>query len=74
MMRGMKRRLFTTVLWFYASWYAGAVIAHFAGVNPILGPILGMAAASLIAIDPRGIVWSARRSSGAPAQAQHEPV
>ncbi len=70
----MVKRIAAAMLWFYVAWYTGAVVADLLGVSPILGPILGMAAATLIAIDPRNIVWSARRSSGAPAPAQHEPV
>jgi len=58
----MKKRVLATFLWFFAGWYAGAVIAFALGVSPILGPILGVAAAGLIAGDPRGIIWSNRSS------------
>ena len=54
----MKKRALAAVLWFYAIWYAGAMIAQFAGLSPALGPILGTAAAALIAGDPRGIIWT----------------
>ena len=59
----MKKRVLATFLWFFAGWYAGAVIAFALGVSPILGPILGVAAAGLIAGDPRGIIWSTRSSA-----------
>jgi hypothetical protein len=59
----MKKRILATFLWFFAGWYAGAVIAFALGVSPILGPILGVAAAGLIAGDPRGIIWSNRASA-----------
>jgi hypothetical protein len=54
----MKKRALAAVLWFYAIWYAGAMIAQIAGLSPALGPILGTAAAALIAGDPRGIIWT----------------
>ena len=60
----MKKRALSAFLWFYCGWYAGAMIAHFVGVSPVLGPILGAAAAGLIAGDPRGIIW--RRPEPAP--------
>jgi hypothetical protein len=54
----MKKRAVAAVLWFYAIWYAGAMIAQMLGLSPALGPILGTAAAALIAGDPRGIIWT----------------
>jgi hypothetical protein len=62
----MKKRALSAVLWFYTGWYAGAMIAHTLGLSIALGPIVGLAAAALIAGDPRGIIWS--RSVGAPAK------
>jgi hypothetical protein len=59
----MKKRILATFLWFFAGWYAGAVIAYALDVSAILGPILGVAAAGLIAGDPRGIIWSQRPST-----------
>jgi hypothetical protein len=56
----MTKRILATILWFYAGWYAGATIAVFLGLSPALGPILGTAAAALIAGDPRRIIWTAR--------------
>ena len=54
----MKKRALAAVLWFYSMWYAGAMIAQVAGLSPALGPILGTAAAAIIAGDPRGIIWA----------------
>ena len=54
----MKKRAVSAVLWFYTGWYAGAMIAHVLGLPIALGPILGVAAAALIAGDPRGIIWT----------------
>jgi hypothetical protein len=55
---GMKKRALSAVLWFYCGWYAGAMIAHAVGLSIAIGPILGVAAAALIAGDPRGIIWT----------------
>ena len=60
MLRGMKKRALAAVLWFYAFWYAGAMIAQVFGLTPALGPILGTAAAALIAGDPRRIIWTSK--------------
>jgi hypothetical protein len=62
----MKKRTLSAFLWFYCGWYAGAMIAHVAGVSPLLGPIIGAAAAFLIAGDPRGIIWSPKPAPAAP--------
>jgi hypothetical protein len=56
----MKKRILATFLWFFAGWYAGAFLAEFLGVSQFLGPIIGMAAAALIAGDPRRIIWVSR--------------
>lgn len=75
----MKKRALAALLWFYAAWYAGAVVAHFLGLSPALGPILGTAAAAIVAGDPRRLIWSrtsARDDRTAPAttgqQLQHQ--
>lgn len=54
----MKKRVLATFLWFYVGWYGGAMLAEFLGVSPLLGPIIGAAAAALFVGDPRRIVWS----------------
>ena len=59
----MKKRALSAVLWFYTGWYAGAMIAHTLGLSIALGPIVGFAAAALIAGDPRGIIWSRSTST-----------
>lgn len=56
----MVKRMLAAILWFYAGWYAGATIAVFLGISPALGPILGTAAAAIIAGDPRRIIWTSR--------------
>ncbi|HEU4672418.1 MAG TPA: hypothetical protein VFS32_05910 [Candidatus Limnocylindrales bacterium] len=54
------KRILATILWFYAGWYAGAMIAHLLVLSPALGPIVGTAAAAIIGGDPRGIIWTVR--------------
>jgi hypothetical protein len=66
----MTKRLLATVLWFYAGWYGGALLADFLGISAVLGPIVGAAAAALIAGDPRRIIWSVRAAT--PATSAHE--
>lgn len=53
----MTKRIAAALLWFYAGWYAGAILAEFLGLSPVLGPLIGAAAAGLIAGDPRRIIW-----------------
>ena len=56
----MKKRVLSAFLWFYSGWYAGALLADVIGVSPVLGPLIGAAAAALIVGDPRRIIWTAR--------------
>lgn len=53
----MKKRIVAAFLWFYTGCMAGALLALLIGVSPALGPIIGAAAAALIAGDPRRIIW-----------------
>lgn len=53
----MKKRALAALLWFYSAWYVGAMIAEILGLSPALGPILGTAAAAIIAGDPRMLIW-----------------
>lgn len=74
-MRGMKKRTLAAILWFYTGWYAGAFLAEFLGVGPALGPIIGVAAAGLIVVDPRRIIWTAQAATaGSPNEALPEPA
>ena len=59
----MKKRIVSAFLWFYVGWYAGALIADIVGISPVLGPLLGAAAAALIVGDPRRLIWTARPMS-----------
>jgi len=53
----MTKRVIATVLWFYAGWYAGAMTAELFGISVALGPIFGVAAAAIIGLDPRHLIW-----------------
>jgi hypothetical protein len=53
----MKKRLLLAVLWFYAFWYLGAVVAGALRISGLLGLVLGLCAAALIWTDPRRILW-----------------
>ena len=59
-MRRMTKRVLAAFLWFYTGWYAGALFADVVGISPLLGPIIGAAAAGLMVGDPRRIIWTAR--------------
>ena len=65
---GMKKRAFAALLWFYVGWYGGAMLAEFLGVSPLLGPLIGTAAAALFVGDPRGIIWPSRDRARAMAR------
>jgi hypothetical protein len=57
----MKKRTLAAFLWFYAGWYAGAVIANQLGLATMLGPVIGLAAAALFVGDPRRIIWKSTK-------------
>ena len=63
----MKKRAFAAILWFYVGWYGGAMLAEFLGVSPLLGPMIGAAAAALFVADPRGMIWPSRSKDRARA-------
>jgi hypothetical protein len=64
----MKKRVAAALLWFYAAWYAGAMIAHVLDISGLIGPILGAAAAALFVGDPRHVIWTRATPPSRPAQ------
>jgi hypothetical protein len=68
----MKKRLASMALWFYAGWTFGAMIAMSTGMSPVVGPILGTAAAAVFAGDPRRIIWSRPTSSRTQTAGPHQ--
>ena len=70
----MTKRVAAAFLWFYTGWYAGAMIAAFIGINPAFGPILGVAAAGLVIVDPRQMFWArTAQPEAAPAPVDAAP-
>jgi hypothetical protein len=70
----MKKRVLAAFLWFYTGWYGGAILADLIGVSPVLGPIIGAAAAALIVGDPRRIIWKARSMTQPAPETMVDPV
>jgi len=66
-----KKRVLAAVLWFYAGWYAGDMIASALGLGPVFGLILATTASALITIDPRRAIWDRQVSS---QTAQRQPA
>ena len=56
--RAMKKRVLSTLLWFYAGWTLGSLLSFSLGISPAIGPILGAAVSALFVGDPRRIIWS----------------
>ena len=46
----MKKATTAALLWLYAGWYTGSVLADMFGVNPIVGLIPGIAVAGLVLV------------------------
>ena len=57
----MKKRIAAGALWFLSGWVAGAMLAFVVGISPVLAPIVAVAAASLVAVDPRRLIWMNQR-------------
>lgn len=54
------KRIAATALWFLTGWFVGAFGAFTVGLSPALAPILAIAAATLVAADPRQMLWARR--------------
>lgn len=64
----MNKRVAAGLLWFFAGWYLGAMIAFHIGISDALGPIMGALFAAFVVMDPIGKIWSPKsvRSEVAP--------
>jgi uncharacterized membrane protein len=62
----MNKRILAAVLWFFAGWYGWNLLAEFAGVTFMLGPVIGAVAAAFIAGDPFHLIWTERWTSTQP--------
>ena len=65
----MTKRVAAAFLWFYTGWYAGAFLAELLGVSPVIGPIVGAAAAGFFVGDPLRIIWTRPAPRAVPASA-----
>ena len=54
----MNQRIAAGVLWLFAGWYLGNIVAFYFGISDLLGPILGVAGAAIVAGDPLRLIWS----------------
>lgn len=59
-LRVMKKRVLVAILWFYAAWYGGALLAEFLALDPVIGPIIGAVAGVVVGTDPFGLFWERR--------------
>jgi hypothetical protein len=53
----MTKRALGSLLWFAASWFGFEILWSVTGVPRMLGPMLGLAVALLVATDPAGRIW-----------------
>ncbi len=53
----MNKRVAAGVLWLFAGWYLGNLIAYHLGLSDLFGPVLGIVAAVMVAGDPFGLLW-----------------
>jgi hypothetical protein len=58
----MAKRVAAFCLWGFTTWYAFAYLAAYFGVPELLGPIVGVAVGSYVALDPRGRIWKPKRA------------
>jgi hypothetical protein len=59
----MKLRIVSAVLWFFAGWGVAGTVAISLGLNQAVGPLVGIAWAALIVIDPKDVVWRVGKGS-----------
>jgi len=70
----MNRRLFAGALWFLTGWFTGSVFAFMAGLDPVLAPVVAIAAATIVVTDPRKIIWTPRATNPTAPQRAAEPA
>ena len=57
----MLKQFATISLWFLSGWTFGAFLVWAVGAPEVLGPMLGLAAALIVAVLPRAsLTWSAQ--------------
>jgi hypothetical protein len=65
-LRGMKKRITASVLWFLVTWYAWNVLAWMLGLPELAGPVIAAAVAAFIAGDPMHLIWSRTKATAEP--------
>ncbi len=58
----MKRSA-ATVLWFLTGWMVGAMAAFAFGLSEGIAPVIAVAAAFVVALDPARVLWGASSGS-----------
>ncbi len=53
----MTLRFVSGVLWFISGWFVAGTIAINFGINQAVGPLVGIAWAVLVVVDPKDVVW-----------------
>jgi hypothetical protein len=56
--RVMNKRILATILWLFAGWYLGNLVAFQFGLSDLFGPVLGVIAAVVVGGDPLGLIWT----------------
>lgn len=59
----MNKRLALAGIWSFAGLYAGSVLHGIVGTSDLLGPIVGLATAALIVLDPAARLNAAKAKS-----------
>lgn len=49
----MSKRTVSLLLWFYAGWTFGGLIAFVTGATDLIGPVIGFVVAAVVWLSPR---------------------
>ena len=52
------KRILAAALWLFAGWYVGTGVAVYLGLPELIGPLLGIGLAGLVAGDPLRHFWT----------------
>lgn len=70
----MNKRVVAALLWFYAGWTIGSLVASTLGLSSILGPIVGIATATLFAADLRSVLRGKGDEPRSSSEAQPDSI
>jgi hypothetical protein len=59
----MKLRTVSCLLWFLAGWGVAGTVAINLGLSQMVGPLVGVAWAALVIVDPKDVVWRVGKGS-----------